>query len=200
MDWASGCATAAACSRSMSTRSTSSSGRSGRSPWFPLSADHRSFAVQSIDKVVFVFVVQVVQVSPVQVVEKTGGSHSCSLSKDRYDPPCHGQSCCMPALLGSTADTNLRQFPEIFTSFSVKTWITVPQVVSRPVLFVLLLGSTVNTSLCVRLRGWSTTFLLLHFHVAITGEALDKIVVPVVCHDNSLVQSFMAVQSRTRLS
>ena len=37
--------------------------------------------LQSIDKVVFVLVVQVVQVSPVQVVEKTGGSHSCSSSR-----------------------------------------------------------------------------------------------------------------------
>ena len=34
--------------------------------------------LQSIDKVVYVLVVQVVQVSPVLVVEKTGGSHSCS--------------------------------------------------------------------------------------------------------------------------
>ena len=37
--------------------------------------------LQSIDKVVFVLVVQVVVVSPVQVVEKTGGSHSCSSSR-----------------------------------------------------------------------------------------------------------------------
>ena len=40
MDWASGCATAGACSRSMSTRSTSLSWRRGRSPWLRLSADH----------------------------------------------------------------------------------------------------------------------------------------------------------------
>ena len=33
--------------------------------------------LQCVDKVVFVLVVQVVQVSPVPVVEKTGGSHSC---------------------------------------------------------------------------------------------------------------------------
>ena len=32
---------------------------------------------QCVDKVVNVLVVQVVQVSPVPVVEKTGGSHSC---------------------------------------------------------------------------------------------------------------------------
>ena len=34
--------------------------------------------LQSIDKVVFVLVVQVVQVSPVPAVEKTGGSHSAA--------------------------------------------------------------------------------------------------------------------------
>ena len=33
--------------------------------------------LQYVDKVVNVLVVQVVQVSPVPVVEKTGGSHSC---------------------------------------------------------------------------------------------------------------------------
>ena len=33
--------------------------------------------LQFIDKVVDVLVVQVVHVSPVPVVEKTGGSHSC---------------------------------------------------------------------------------------------------------------------------
>ena len=35
------------------------------------------------------------------------------------------------ALLGSTVDTNLRQFTEIFTFFYVKTWITDPEVDSR---------------------------------------------------------------------
>ena len=41
------------------------------------SEDHSDSPVACVDKVVFVLVVQVVQVSPVPVVEKTGGSHSC---------------------------------------------------------------------------------------------------------------------------
>ena len=40
--------------------------------------------LQSIDKVVYVLVVQVVQVSQVPVVEKTGGSHSCSSSRNLF--------------------------------------------------------------------------------------------------------------------
>ena len=51
--------------------------------------------LQFIDKVVDVLVVQVVQVSPVPVVETTDGSHSCS-RENRCDPPVLGQGCCMP--------------------------------------------------------------------------------------------------------
>ena len=42
--------------------------------------------LQSIDKVVYVFAVQVVQVSQVPVVEKTGGSHSCSSLRKSFCP------------------------------------------------------------------------------------------------------------------
>ena len=43
-----------------------------------------------------------------------------------------------------------------FDVFYVNSWITDPQVDSRPALFQRLLGSTVDTSICVRLRGWSS--------------------------------------------
>ena len=49
----------------------------------------------------------------------------------------------------------VRQFTEYFI-FYVYWWIMDPQVENRPVLFQRLLGSTVNTSLCVSLRGWSS--------------------------------------------
>ena len=49
----------------------------------------------------------------------------------------------------------MRQFTEYFI-FYVILWIMDPQVDSRPALFQRLLGSTVNTSLCVSLRGWSS--------------------------------------------
>ena len=49
----------------------------------------------------------------------------------------------------------VRQFTEYFI-FYVYLWIMGPQVDSRPALFQRLLGSTVNTSLCVSLRGWSS--------------------------------------------
>ena len=49
----------------------------------------------------------------------------------------------------------VRQFTEYFI-FYVYLWIMDPQVDSRPALFQRLLGSTVNTSFCVSLRGWSS--------------------------------------------
>ena len=49
----------------------------------------------------------------------------------------------------------VRQFTEFFI-FYVILWITDPQVDSRPALFQRLLGSTVDTSICVSLRGWSS--------------------------------------------
>ena len=49
----------------------------------------------------------------------------------------------------------MRQSTEFFI-FYVKWWIMDPQVDSRPALFQRLLGSTVNTSVCVSLRGWSS--------------------------------------------
>ena len=59
------------------------------------------------------------------------------------------------ALLGSTADTCGASVYGVF-HFLCVWWIMVPQVDSRPALFQRLLGSTVNTSLCVSRRGWSS--------------------------------------------
>ena len=56
------------------------------------SEDHRDSQLQSIDKVVNVPGVQVVQVPPVPIVEKTGGSHSCRpLRKSLRSQPVLGQ-------------------------------------------------------------------------------------------------------------
>ena len=69
------CTSTSACSCSVSTRLSN--------PCRGAEADSHGSVysislLQSIDKVVYVLVVQVVQVSQVPVVEKTGGSHSCS--------------------------------------------------------------------------------------------------------------------------
>ena len=115
----------------------------------------------------------------------------------------------------------VRQFTEYFI-FYVYWWIMDPQVDSRPALFQRLLGSTVNTSLCVSLRGWSSwsqctsrcvSFVVLRplmldimagldqkdnflrGLVAIPQvQLLDEVVVPVVCTTNAFFQLLITVE------